>query len=77
MEYIEAIYQGGVFKPEGAVHLRENQRVRLSVEPAEAKDWSTWLEEVKRAQQAVLDRRAGIPLPDSTADIAEDRMRDV
>jgi predicted DNA-binding antitoxin AbrB/MazE fold protein len=77
MEYIEAIYQGGVFKPEGTVHLRENQRVRLSIETVGSRDWSVWLEDVQKAQQAILDRRGGIPLPDSTGDIAEDRMRDV
>ena len=77
MEPIEAIYQGGVFKPEGEVHLAENQRVRLSIEPVGPQEWSEWLEDVQKAQQAILDRRGGIPLPDSTADIAEDRMRDV
>jgi predicted DNA-binding antitoxin AbrB/MazE fold protein len=78
MEYIEAIYQGGVFKPEGAVHLRENQRVRLRIEAIEEKvDWHTWLEGTQRLRAAILERRGGIPLPDSTPDIAEDRMRDI
>lgn len=33
MTSIEAIYQGGVFRPVGAIELPEGQRVRLRVEP--------------------------------------------
>ena len=33
MTTIEAIYQGGVFKPLGEVKLLENQRVKITVEP--------------------------------------------
>jgi predicted DNA-binding antitoxin AbrB/MazE fold protein len=76
MEYIEAIYQGGVFKPEGAVHLRENQRVRLSIETVGAAEMLTWLARAQELRRQVHERR-GEYLPDSTADIAEDRMRDV
>ena len=37
MSQIEAIYQGGVFKPLDAVGLPENQGLRLSVQLIEAR----------------------------------------
>jgi predicted DNA-binding antitoxin AbrB/MazE fold protein len=36
MTIIEAIYEGGVFKPVGPVALPEKQRVRLDVRPVDA-----------------------------------------
>ena len=76
MSQIEATYQGGVVHPEGDVNLKENQRVRLYIQPIEPGDALAWLERVQRHRQEVLDRRGGQPYPDSTPDIAEDRMRD-
>ena len=76
MTQIEAVYQGGVFKPDGDVDLRENQRVRLTVQPIEPADARAWLQRVQQLRQEILQRRGG-PLPDSTPLIAEDRLRDV
>ncbi len=74
MSYVEAIYRHGVFEPLEPVNLPEEQRVRLSVEPAEKETPEQWLEEVRELQAAIIKRHGGF-LPDSTADIAEDRMR--
>ena len=74
MSQIEAIYQGGVFKPLDAVGLSENQRVRLSFQPIEANDVGAWLQEVQQLQQRIIAAR-GV-FPDSSADIAADRIRD-
>jgi predicted DNA-binding antitoxin AbrB/MazE fold protein len=73
---IEAIFQGGVFKPLGEVMLPENQRVKLQIEPIDAQYARDWLERVRNHQQEMLERHGGY-FPDSTLDIAEDRMRDV
>jgi predicted DNA-binding antitoxin AbrB/MazE fold protein len=69
---VEAVYEHGVFKPLGEVALPENQRVRLHVEPAEAGDWQTWLEQVRQLQQRLASGRGHF---DSTAEIARDRRR--
>jgi predicted DNA-binding antitoxin AbrB/MazE fold protein len=74
MSIIDAVYQDGVFKPLGDVTLRENQRVRLRVEPVVAGTVGAWLDDLRRLQQDILDRH-GL-LPDSTPDISADRMRD-
>ena len=71
---IEAIYQGGVFNPLGAVALHENQRVRLNVESVEGNDVRSWLDDVQRLQQPIVAARGHFP--DSTPDIAMDRSRD-
>lgn len=74
MPPVEAIYQGGVFKPLGEVHLAENQRVVLNIQTPSGQDVAAWLAEVRNFQQrTVADRGC---LPDSTPDIAADRMRD-
>jgi predicted DNA-binding antitoxin AbrB/MazE fold protein len=75
MNQIEAIYQDGVFKPLGPVELKENERVRLSVEPVARPDVLEWLADVQKFQ-AELIAKYGV-FPDTTADIAEDRLRDV
>jgi predicted DNA-binding antitoxin AbrB/MazE fold protein len=74
MTQIEAIYQGGVFKPLGAVQLAENQRVTLTVQPFEPEDVRAWLSRVQEMHRAFFAKHGY--LPDSTPDIAEDRMRD-
>lgn len=75
MTEIAAVYQGGVFRAEEGVPLREGQRVVLSIRPVEPDDWRAWLDRVGTVHRDILARRGG-PLPDSTAEIAEDRMRD-
>jgi predicted DNA-binding antitoxin AbrB/MazE fold protein len=75
MSRIEAIFQGGVFKPLGAVELPENQRVTLTVQPVEREDVTTWLTRVQELHRQFIAQHGY--LPDSTPDIAEDRMRDV
>jgi predicted DNA-binding antitoxin AbrB/MazE fold protein len=73
MAEIEAVYEGGVFRPLEEVHLREKQRVRLRVEPIDGTDALAWLEEVREFQKRVVEQH-GV-FPDSTPDIAADRLR--
>ena len=74
MSEVEAIYRAGVFKPLGAVSLPDNQRVRLLIRPLSQGDVSAWLEQVRRLQCQIIV--AGGLFPDSTVDIAADRVRD-
>jgi len=71
---VEAVYQGGVFKPLRPVDLPENQRVRLNVDSMPAADFQAWLDRIRPVQQRIV-ARFGI-LPDSGPIIAEDRGRD-
>jgi predicted DNA-binding antitoxin AbrB/MazE fold protein len=73
MSQIEAVYRHGVFEPLEPVNLPEEQRVRLSVEPAGGKTPEEWLQRVTRRRDAIFQRQGY--LPDSTIDIAEDRAR--
>ncbi|MBI3821945.1 MAG: antitoxin family protein [Planctomycetes bacterium] len=75
MSQIEAIYRHGVFEPLGPVDLKEDQRVRLSIETTEKETIDAWLERVRALHAQILSRRGGEPLPDSTPGIAEDRLR--
>jgi predicted DNA-binding antitoxin AbrB/MazE fold protein len=75
MSIVEAIYQSGVFRPLVAVPLRENQRVRLSIEPVGGQDLLAWLEGVRQHRERIAADR-GL-FPDSAPEIAEDRLRDV
>lgn len=74
MSHVEAIYQGGVFKPLSRVTLADNQLVHLEIEPVEKPDASAWLETVRQLHHHFVEKH-GL-LPDTTADIAEDRLRD-
>ena len=71
---VEAVYQGGVFKPDRPVDLPENQRVQVRVEAIRTEDVEKWLAAVEQWQREFVARRGY--LPDSTYLIAEDRMRD-
>jgi predicted DNA-binding antitoxin AbrB/MazE fold protein len=73
MSQIEAIYRHGVFEPLEPVDLPEEQRVRLSIEPAGKENAQEWLERVKKRRKEIFEREGY--LPDSTIDIAEDRTR--
>lgn len=73
MTSVEAVYQGGVFRPVGEVTLPENQRVRLRIEALCAEEEQPWLQRVQQRRQRLLQER-GV-FPDSTPDIAEDRRR--
>ncbi len=76
MQTIEAIYQGGVFKPLFELELPENERVVLTVQQRPTKeDVLAWIERLTDAHDRFVAERGY--LPDSTPDIAEDRMRDV
>jgi predicted DNA-binding antitoxin AbrB/MazE fold protein len=74
MPLIEAIYQGGVFRPLREVQLPENQRVLLNVQMPASPEVSDWLAEVRAFQQQIIAERGYFP--DSTSDIAADRVRD-
>lgn len=54
--------------------MPENQRVLLSVQTPAKQDTATWLAEVQEMQQRIVSARGYFP--DSTTDIAADRMRD-
>jgi len=75
MTNIDAIFQDGVFKPITPISLPQNQRVRLSIERVSGEDALAWLREVQEHQKRIVAERGF--LPDSTPDIAEDRLRDV
>ena len=76
MQTIEAIYQGGVFKPLSEVQLPENERVVLTVQDEPKKeDPIAWFKRMQIAHDLFVAERGY--LPDSTPDIAEDRMRDI
>ena len=72
---IDAIYQGGVLKPIGELPLRENQTVRIRIEPTQAERLEAWIARIGELQRPIIERYGC--LPDSTADIAEDRRRDL
>lgn len=72
---LEAIVENGVLRPLDRLPFAEQQHVWVRVEPLEAHDVRRWLAQVVRHQKAVLDRQP--PLPDSSQDIAEDRLRGI
>jgi predicted DNA-binding antitoxin AbrB/MazE fold protein len=72
---VEAVYQGGVFKPVRPVDLPENQRVRLQIESVPAAETLAWLAKMREAREAIRAKYG--EFPDSTPGIAEDRMRDI
>ena len=73
MSQIEAIYRDGAFLPLVPIHLPENQRVRLTVQPVSTLDAAGWLADLRRRQQQMIEEHGF--LPDSTPDIAADRLR--
>jgi predicted DNA-binding antitoxin AbrB/MazE fold protein len=76
MQTIEAIYQDGVFKPLHELQFLENERVVLTVQKQPTKeDVLAWVKRLTEAHDRFVAERGY--LPDSTLDIAEDRMRDV
>lgn len=86
---VDAIYQNGSFMPLTPVALRENERVQLDVKQAvgvpktivriymnpESIPLDAWLS-AARKRHADFVAKHGFLL-DSTADIANDRLRDV
>jgi predicted DNA-binding antitoxin AbrB/MazE fold protein len=73
MTHVEAIYRHGTFQPLEPVHFSEEQRVRLSIEPAVVESADSWLKRVRELQSAIV-QRIGL-LSDSTSGIAADRLR--
>jgi len=73
MTQIEAIYQGGVFKPLENVNLPENERVRLNIQLIMVDPIGKWLQELRTIQDGIIENRGFFP--DSTPDIAADRAR--
>ena len=73
MSQIEAIYRRGVFEPLQPVDLKEEQRVRLRIEPTENDAFEAWIKRVDELRETIFKRQGF--LPDSTPGIAEDRMR--
>ena len=73
MTQIDAIYRDGIFQPLEPVQLAEEQHVRLSIETFPRNSPQDWLTHV-RELQAIVSSRVGL-LPDSTVDIAAERLR--
>ena len=73
MSQIEAIYRHGVFEPLEPVNLHEEQRVRLQIDSSDKDTPEEWLARVKKHHAEFVEKHGY--LPDSTLDIAEDRMR--
>ena len=72
---VEAVFENGILRPMQPLRLAEQQRVWLRVEPIGSLSFEQWLEETKQHREAIK-ARVGV-LPDSTPDIAEDRLRDI
>ena len=73
MVQVEAVYRNGAFQPLVPTNLSENQRVRLTVQEVEPCDAEEWLARVRQwHEQMIAENRI---LPDSTPDIAADRLR--
>lgn len=71
---LEAIVENGLLRPLDRLPFFDQQHVWVRVEALEDHDVQQWLTGVMQHQQSVLLR---VPhLPDSTSDIAEDRLRD-
>src|SRR5438552_3602703 len=77
MPVIDAVYRRWVFVPLEPVDLQEGQRVRLTIEAARKLTRAEWRASVREIQDRILARRNGELLPDSTPDIAADRLRDI
>jgi predicted DNA-binding antitoxin AbrB/MazE fold protein len=75
MTTIEAIYESGVFKPIGPIALAEKQRVRLRVDPIHQEDTLGRIAATRAARRRWIAERGA--LPDTTADIADDRRCDI
>ena len=73
MSTIKAIYRHGVFEPLEPVNLPEDKPVRLSIDSAEEESPQAWLARIRELQNRVFEREGY--LPDSTAEIAADRLR--
>jgi predicted DNA-binding antitoxin AbrB/MazE fold protein len=73
MSQVDAIYRHGVFQPLEPVEIPEDQRVRLSIEATNVQSPREWLEQLRGLHAAIVARNG--MLPDSTGDIASDRLR--
>jgi predicted DNA-binding antitoxin AbrB/MazE fold protein len=70
---VEAIYRNGVFQPLQSVQISENQHVVLSIQPTAALGLQQWVQRVRQLHEPIV-RRQGV-LPDSSGEIAADRVR--
>jgi len=52
-QFVEAIYEGGVLRPQGDLRLHEHQRVRLTVEPSEAMSPEEQEQAMRRFEEGV------------------------
>lgn len=75
MLVIDAVFTGGAFHPLAPVSMPENQRVKLTYEPAAQQlSMTEWLALAAAHRERL--RAEGVPVTDSTPEIAEDRRRD-
>lgn len=73
MTQIEAVYRDGVFQPLEPVAFVEDQRVRLSIDSCDSSSTQDWFARLRQRHAEFVKQRG--PLPDSTQDIAADRLR--
>ena len=73
MSIIEAVYRNGVFEPLEPVNLREEVRVQVHVDSNQKEAMEEWIKKANALKEEFV-RKHGY-LPDSTPDIAEDRLR--
>jgi predicted DNA-binding antitoxin AbrB/MazE fold protein len=74
MTPIDAIYQGGVFRPLEPVDLAENLQVRLSIHLPPATGLVAWREQARAFRQGLFEKYGCFP--DMALEIAADRARD-
>ncbi len=77
MTTVEAVYEDGIFKPVGTVELADKQPVRLTIEVLDKsqRPFDPWIEKASEFREQMRAKYG--TFPDSTIDIAADRMRDV
>ena len=73
MSVIEAVSRHGIFEPLEPVQLPEEQRVQVHIAPPGKTPLEAWISKTQERQAAFI-KKHGL-LPDSTPDIAEDRLR--
>lgn len=70
---LKAIYRHGLFEPLEPVSLDEEQCVRLNVEVIPDETVQSWIQRVRLVHTPIVQRQG--PLPDSSREIAADRLR--
>ena len=73
MTTVEAVYQNGLLRLLTPVPLAENQRVSIDIKPSKEMDLESWYQLAKSFREQMQAKYG--TYPDSTFDIATDRLR--